>query len=115
MATMIDLNRATYLQVGGVEGAPVIDYLSANYLNIRFLLKARDTYQVTTADSCNLPGIAHKVYGDKGYWWIIGMYNGIIDPVQDLVPGLVLQLPAISDINAMLSKQTAQTLTNVII
>lgn len=114
-SSLIDLNRATYLSVGGEDGAPVMDYLSTNYLNVKFMLRARDTYQVTDSDACNLPGIAFKVYGDKNYWWIIGLYNGIVDPITDLEPGLVLQLPSLADINALFSKQDATVMTNVTI
>lgn len=113
--TLIDLNRKTYVQTGGPEGSPVLDYLSAKYLNVKFLLRARDTYLVTSSDACNLPGIAHKVYGDKNYWWVIGLYNGIVFPETDLIPGTVLQLPALSDINALFSQQDSATLTNVVI
>ena len=31
------------------------------------------------------------------------MYNGIINPITDLKPGKVLQLPNLEDINALLS------------
>lgn len=113
--TLIDLNRTTYLEAGGVDGAPVLDYLSAKYKNLKFLLRARDTYLVTSSDACNLPGIAHKVYGDKNYWWVIGLYNGIIFPELDLTPGTTLQLPALADINALFSAQDANALTNVVI
>jgi hypothetical protein len=39
-----------------------------------------------------------------GYWWILGMYNGIIDPVADIRPPLTLGIPSLSSINTFLSE-----------
>jgi hypothetical protein len=114
MSTLVDLKRITYLEVGGSSKNPRFNYLSAKYKNIRHLLPAVNTYVVTSADVANLPGIAHNVYRDKDYWWVIGLYNGIIFPETDLVPGMVLQLPSLSDINALLASEE-QGLTNVTI
>lgn len=114
MSSLVDLKRATYLPVTGTTKNPRLNYLAAKYKNIKHLLPAANTYVVTAADVANLPGIAYNVYRDKDYWWVIGLYNGIIFPETDLVPGMVLQLPALSDINALLASEEA-TLTNVTI
>jgi hypothetical protein len=71
MTTLIDLNRITYMSVGGSIKKPVLNYLSAKYKNIRFLLQARTSYLVTSSDAANLPGIAFRVYGDRDYWWVM--------------------------------------------
>jgi hypothetical protein len=114
MSTLVDLKRITYMDVGGSVKNPRLNYLSAKYKNIRHLLPAVNTYVVTSSDVANLPGIAFNVYRDKDYWWVIGLYNGIIFPEKDLVPGMVLQLPSLSDINALLASEE-QSLTNVTI
>lgn len=112
--SLIDLKRITYMDVNGTTKNPRLSYLSAKYKNIRFFLPPVNTYVVTSADVANLPGIAFNVYRDKDYWWVIGLYNGIIFPERDLKPGMVLQLPALSDINALLASEEQQ-LTNVTI
>jgi hypothetical protein len=114
MSSLVDLKRATYLEISGTTKNPRLNYLSSKYKNIRHLLPAVNTYVVTSADMANLPGIAYNVYRDKDYWWVIGLYNGIIFPERDLTPGLILQLPSLSDINALLASGD-QTLTNVTI
>jgi hypothetical protein len=114
MSSLVDLKRINYMTLGGSTKNPRIDYLSAKYKNIRHLLPAVNTYVVTASDVANLPGIALNVYRDKDYWWVIGLYNGIIFPETDLVPGLVLQLPSLSDINSLLASEEQQ-LTNVTI
>ena len=114
MSSLVDLKRVTYMEIGGSQKNPRLNYLSAKYKNIRHLLPAANTYVVTSSDVSNLPGISFNVYRDKDYWWVIGLYNGIIFPETDLVPGLVLQLPSLSDINALLASED-QALTNVTI
>ncbi len=41
--------------------------------------------------------IAHKVYKDFRYWWIVMHYNNIVDH-EALKTGLVLKLPALSQV-----------------
>lgn len=103
MTALVDLNRASYMTLGGTTRYPVPNYLSAKFKNIKFLLPAADSYMLSQSDAANLPGLAKKLLGDVGYWWVLALYNGILDPVSDLVPGRVLQIPSVTDINALLS------------
>lgn len=114
MTTVLNLNRSAYLSRG--TDTKSLDYLTAKYLNIRYIVPARESFVVTQADNANSPGIAFDYYGSADYWWIICMFNGILDPVEDLTPGRVLQLPSLADINAFLSlKETeGQDLTTTI-
>lgn len=111
MTTILNLDRRSYLQVGGTTKRPALDYMSAKYKNIKFVLNPTISYVVTSADAANLPGISFNVYGSRDYWWVIALCNGILDPISGLTPGLVLQLPTLADINAFLSTQDAQQLS----
>lgn len=112
MATVLNLNRSAYMTLG-TDGKS-LDYLSAKYLNIKFIVPAKLSYTVTQSSQNNAPGIAFDFYGSADYWWVILLFNGILDPVEDLTPGRVLQLPTLADINAFLSLQESQTLDNSI-
>lgn len=112
MATILNLQRETYVSIGQDKLRPSLDYLSAKYKNIRQLLSPRDSYQISVADQANAPGLAFKFYGDKGYWWVICLYNGILDPIMGFEPGMVIQLPSLADINAMLTSQDQLKLAN---
>jgi len=114
MANILDLNRASYLQTGGTTKKPYLDYLSPKYLNIKFQLPASKNYIVDGSDRANAPGIAFNFYGDRDYWWIVCMYNGIIDPITEFSPGTVLQLPSLADVNTFLSSQDPQQLSTLI-
>jgi hypothetical protein len=106
MATFIDLNRSSYLSLASNKRS--LDYLSAKYLNMSFALAAERTFIVTSANIANSPGLAYQIYGDRNYWWVICMYNGILDPMQDLQPGTVLQIPSITSVNAFLTREIVQ-------
>lgn len=109
MATVLDLNRRTYMKRGQAK-RETLDYLSAKYKNLRFILPANQSYVISTRDKANAPGLAFQFYGDRGYWWVICLYNGILDPINGFEPGMVIQLPTLADINALLSSQDTQQL-----
>lgn len=112
MSTFVDLNRATYLKPGRGNR---LNYLSSLYKNIRFQIQAVQVYTLTQSDTANAPGLAFRFYGDVGYWWVICLFNGIIDPIEELVPGRTLQLPSIADVNAFLTAQDDALATSVTI
>lgn len=115
MTSLVDLRRSTYMTVGGPVKKPALDYLSARYKNLRFLVEPTNIYVVTSADEANLFGIAFSVYGDRDYWWVLGVYNGILDPIGGVYPGLTLQIPNLSKVNALLSSTTINQLLEVVV
>ena len=44
--------------------------------------------------------LGYVFYGDTGLWWIICQFNGIIDPIQEIVEGKLLMIPTIERIKA---------------
>jgi len=111
MSSFVDLNRASYLKDGTEDR---LNYMSAHYLNIKFLVPPSFVYVVKISDVANAPGIAFNVYGDRGYWWIVCLYNGILEPISAFKPGTSLQLPSLSDINLFLTTQEQADGSNVI-
>lgn len=109
-SSILQLNRQAYLTIGGTTKRPYLDFLSPKYLNIKHKLPSAKSYAIDGADQANAPGIAFSFYGSADYWWIVCLYNGILDPITELVPGLVLQLPNLADVNAFLSSQDTQQL-----
>lgn len=97
-----DLSRVTYLTTD--QEQKHLDFVTARYKNMKWELRAEKLYRVSDRDRANLPGIAHRIYGDVGYWWIIALYNGIIDPINEIVPPLTLLLPSQASINTFLSR-----------
>lgn len=106
----IDLRRSSYLSTSQRGQTQSLDYLSAKYKNIRQILPAKQAYTLSMADYANAPGLAFRFYGDRNYWWVVCLYNGILDPITGFQPGDVIYLPSLADINALLSSQDDTTL-----
>lgn len=104
MTSFVNLARASYIKPS--VSPDRLNFLSAKYKNIKFHLQPTNLYVVKISDQSNAPGIAFSVYGDRDYWWVICMYNGILDPISEFKPGTTLKLPSLTDINAYLTADT---------
>ena len=51
------------------------------------------TFYVPKGMEYRLDLISVKFYGTAAYDWLIAEYNGIEDPIKDIVPGLKLIIP----------------------
>lgn len=51
-------------------------------------------YTVENFYEGRLDYIAHVFYSEPRYWWVIAMYNNIIDPSSEVTPGRVLLIPS---------------------
>ena len=76
---------------------PVLDFLSNNFVND---LKNIKRYEEDTPK--NLDYLAKKHYDDVNYWWIIALYNDIIDPFN--VPNKIIKLPNITQVEELYFK-----------
>ena len=105
------LDREYYLSVGDASVNPGLNFLTAKYKNIGFLLNANQTFVVTKEFVRNAPGIAYHIYRNPDYWPYLLMFNGIVDPVEDLTVGKILQVPDKQDIDAMLNSSDVSDLS----
>lgn len=96
-----DLSRYTPLDNTGYW-----DFFKSGYKNIRFNIVPIQQIQLTSSQAANLPGLAFQLYGDTSLWRALLAYNGLKDPISDIVVGLVLSVPSKADIIAYLSQQT---------
>jgi hypothetical protein len=82
-----------------------LDFMKALYIDIMFSVPAAKTFVITDAWEANLPGIADALYGDINFWWVIGLYNGVLDPITDVVRGKIFRAPNKEDIVAFLESK----------
>lgn len=101
MSTEYDFSRWTPLDSTGVD----YDVFLSAYKNLRFAIPVSRKHSVTDADMVNLPGIAYQYYGDTTMWRPILYFNGLIDAIQDIYPGIQLNLFNKSDLIAYFSSQ----------
>lgn len=105
-----DYTRFTPIDNSGEQ----YDIFKSAYKNIRFALSTTQTLTVKESDIGNLAGIAFRIYGDVSMWRMILSFNGLIDPIQDMWAGQVLNLPSKAAVIAYLNEQLhskQQTLT----
>jgi hypothetical protein len=111
MSTDYDYSKYTPLDSTGID----YDVFKSAYKNIRFALPTAQKHSVTDADMANLPGISYLYYGDVSLWRIILYFNGLTDALQDVYPGMTLNIAAKSDIINYVSKQQNNSPMNIII
>ena len=76
------------------------------HTGLRESITASTIYEVSEAFENRAPSIAHEVYGDEKYWWVICLFNGILDPTRDMTVGLRLRIPDKAELDAYLSRNT---------
>jgi len=55
-------------------------------------------YRVDDSDIPDPALISYRVYGDVGFWWVVLLVNGIENPLAELEPGMILEIPNKLDI-----------------
>jgi len=63
-------------------------------------------HRVVATDIGCLDLLALDYYGDESLWWIIAQANNIIDPVDEMTVGQVLNIPQREVVDAFISRQT---------
>jgi len=53
--------------------------------------------------------LGYVFYGDTGLWWMICMYNKIIDPIAEVIEGKLLLIPTMDRIKAQIAENTMQS------
>ena len=46
--------------------------------------------------------LGNVFYGDTGLWWVICMYNGILDPISEIVEGKMLLIPTLARVKSQI-------------
>lgn len=90
-------NRAEHIPTVVIGNDIIPDWINATYANlqnhqIRYTLHEIQGHEIGNPDS-----IAYKNYQDSSWWWLICTYNGIINPIVDMVAGDVIRIPNLQD------------------
>ena len=111
--------RSQYIPIANVvstvpyqkEIAP--DFLNASYIPAIFQLPTSKTI-VLSAKYVGYPDLlSYDVYGTVDYWWILCMMNGIVDIYTDMTAGMTWNIPAMADIQGMLSQGIRGALSSI--
>jgi len=83
------------------------DIFSSAYKNLRFNVQTNMQIQLTAADATNLPGLAYRYYGDTSLWRVLLAFNGWTDPISQVAPGVIMNIPTKAAILKYLAAQKA--------
>lgn len=75
------------------EDGGTINIWDAAFANLHLYVTTSETVTVDATWETNLPGLAAEKLGTRYLWWAILMYNGLIDPLRDIKPGVKLRIP----------------------
>ncbi len=89
-----------------VEDGQHFNVFDAAYSGMRFAIPVVKQLVVTSADAANLPGLANQYLGSVGLWWALLMFNGLSDPLNDVKPGIVLNIPDKTSLLSYLNRPT---------
>jgi hypothetical protein len=91
-----------------------LDIYTAKFKDIRFSVPASASVEIDASTESNLPYLAEKYLGDQNLWWIILEYNGLIDPIDDVSPGVTLLIPERRSVIAYLDANLNNTLSTTL-
>ncbi len=94
--------RSDFYKTVTTDGVQEKDLLTMPDLDIK---RQTRYYTVTEADIYRPDLMSMRITGNINYAWIIFRFNGIMDPWNDIYPGLVLNIPNTYDISNFFNKE----------
>ena len=97
---------ASSAYTGAVTPTIYLDFLNAYYLDMFNQITVYTNFMITHSSEGRLDIISNKFYGIPDLWWIIGMYNGIINPIFEIKVGINLRIPDRNQVDTLLQIST---------
>ena len=93
------MDRTKFYQQTRIDGVPELDFLynSLSYID-KTLEYPVSMYRLTSRDIMRPDLISYRAYGTVSLWWVILAFNDIENPLTDLEPGMLIELPHKMDI-----------------
>lgn len=107
-----DYNYSAYTPA---DNTGYFDIFRSGYKNIRFNVQSNTQITLNSSQAANLPGLAYTLLGDTSLWRALLAFNGLSDPLSDVVVGLTLMVPTKAQIQAYLARQNSQGSTTLTI
>lgn len=107
----------TKVYLEGVTREPKVylDYLKATYLPLIQDINTYTEYQVTSPMEARLDLISNLFYKTPNLWWVIGMYNGITNPIFEVSVGRKLKIPSRNVLDAVLQSSIEPTVNQGVV
>lgn len=85
------------------------DLFLSSIANVKYNVPKAKSITLTAADAANLPGIAALHLGSRYLWYVLLHYNGLYNSVEDVTPGMTINIPDITSLLAYLKRNTSAT------
>lgn len=79
---------------------PFLGFLDTSYNRSTRELNLGKRHVVQSDEEGRLDLISYRNYGVVNLWWIIGIYNGIIIPTEEVLAGSILEIPTMASIES---------------
>lgn len=111
MAFNSQIPRSKYIPVESItlsdysyQYVEVLDHLGAGY-NLIFDQDIQfEEFMISESNAGRLDIISWLSYQTVDYWWVIGYFNGIVNPFYELTPGRIIRIPDKSTIDFALQQ-----------
>lgn len=80
------------------DGSQTRDFLSGAQTRFTANLVFSRTHIVTPDEEGRADLIAYRELGQVELWWVIGYYNGLIAPQNELFPGRAVRIPTLTSV-----------------
>jgi len=93
------MDRTRFYKKVVTDDIPELDFLynSLSYID-KTLEYPVQIYRITSEDMMRPDLISEKAYGTVNFWWVILAFNDIENPLVELTPGILLEIPHKMDI-----------------
>lgn len=81
--------------------AKMPDWLAAPYVRSLRRLPTAKTMQLESHHVGFPELLSFNIYGHTRYWRVLLMYNGIVDWYTGMVPGMSINIPELTDVEAL--------------
>lgn len=95
---------------------PYLEVVDGRYVRFLKELKFERSFIVTDSAAGRLEFISYQLYKTIDLWWVIGLYNGIVNPFKEVIAGKLLRVPTRASIDNFFktieaSKQSTSRIT----
>lgn len=95
-------------QEGRTRQEVSLDVLSASYNNLHEDVTSFQYFVVTESEAGLPDAISKMFYDTEELWWMICIYNGIIDPYTELVGGMRIKIPDLQQVTLAMYNQNKE-------
>lgn len=89
------------------DNSKSLDFLNSSYVDIRYGAKTETVITIDSRYEANLPGLAFDYYGDQEMWRVILAFNGLTDPINEVIVGVSLNMPSQASIDSYFAKSSS--------